>query len=266
MIGRFPSEAFILMSHLSQNEGSDKFMTGSGDREPISIKGTRMGVMVGISEENSFAESLNLLQLKMAESPQLFRNAHISLDLGWRELHHEELIMLGDFLTQEKLRLQGIISSSLATRKLAEEAGIKVIIGRLGLSEHYSRTSKKEQEEKKAPTPFLSEETLMLRKTVRSGQKIEFHGNVVVLGDVNAGAEIIATGDIIVLGALRGVAHAGSGGKESSLVIAFSLEPTQLRIGSHRAITATNRPAKKNYPLSARVEQGKITLAPPVFH
>jgi septum site-determining protein MinC len=207
-----------------------------------------------------------MLRQKMASNLQLFRNAPVSLDLGWRELLPDELSMLHEFLIQEHVRLQGIISSSLATRKLAEGAGIKVIIGRLGLSEHYSRTSKKGEEEKKSTPVPAGEETLMMRKTIRSGQRIEFKGNVVIQGDVNAGAEIIATGDIIVLGSLRGMAHAGSEGKKSSVVVAFSLEPTQLRIASLIAISNSTKQWKKNYPLTARVEEGKITLSPPAFH
>lgn len=70
--------------------------------------------------------------------------------------------------------------------------------------------------------------------TLRSGQKIESEHSVVVFGDVNSGAEVIAGGDIIVLGTLRGIAHAGAydetgGGR---VIFALSLQPTQLRIGS----------------------------------
>lgn len=75
--------------------------------------------------------------------------------------------------------------------------------------------------------------TLLIRRTLRSGQRVRFHGNVVVLGDVNPGAEITAGGDIIVMGWLRGMAHAGAKGDERALVSAFRLNPTQLRIGTY---------------------------------
>ncbi len=73
--------------------------------------------------------------------------------------------------------------------------------------------------------------TLLIRRTLRSGQRVRFYGNVVVLGDVNPGAEITAGGDIIVMGWLRGLAHAGSEGDGNAIVAAFRLNPTQLRIG-----------------------------------
>ncbi len=72
--------------------------------------------------------------------------------------------------------------------------------------------------------------TLLIRKTLRSGQHVRFYGNVVVLGDVNPGAEIKAGGDIVVMGWLRGLAHAGAEGNQEAVVAAFRLSPTQIRI------------------------------------
>ncbi len=77
------------------------------------------------------------------------------------------------------------------------------------------------------------EDTMLVQRTLRSGQTIEYTGNVVVLGDVNPGAEIIAGGHVVVMGALRGVVHAGAFGDNSATITAFLLEPTQLRIASH---------------------------------
>lgn len=72
--------------------------------------------------------------------------------------------------------------------------------------------------------------TLLIRRTLRSGQRVRFYGNVVVMGDVNPGAEITAGGDIVVMGWLRGLAHAGANGDQHAVVSAFRLNPTQLRI------------------------------------
>ena len=63
-----------------------------------------------------------------------------------------------------------------------------------------------------------------------------------VLGDVNPGAEIVAGGDIIIFGALRGIAHAGASGNEDSVVVALQLQPTQLRISQYIA-RAPEKPA-----------------------
>lgn len=87
---------------------------------------------------------------------------------------------------------------------------------------------------------FLSEEavnknksmdTILINRTIRSGQKIKYPANIVVIGDINPGAEVIAGGDILVIGKLRGVVHAGATGLDESQIIALKLQPTQLRIG-----------------------------------
>ncbi|MEG1536889.1 MAG: septum site-determining protein MinC [Clostridiales bacterium] len=75
--------------------------------------------------------------------------------------------------------------------------------------------------------------TLLVQRSLRSGQNINFDGNVVVLGDVNPGAEIIASGHILVMGALRGLVHAGATGEDAATITALTLSPTQLRIASH---------------------------------
>jgi septum site-determining protein MinC len=88
----------------------------------------------------------------------------------------------------------------------------------------------------KAFNPLLWDDpdARIVNMTLRSGQKVESDHSVIIRGDVNSGAEVIAGGDIIVLGTLRGIAHAGAfddtGGGRS--IVALSLQPTQLRIGS----------------------------------
>lgn len=73
-------------------------------------------------------------------------------------------------------------------------------------------------------------QALVVGKTLRSGQKITYEGSVVVIGDVNAGAQVIAGGDIIILGACRGLAHAGAHGDDTATITAGRILATQLRI------------------------------------
>lgn len=232
------------------------------DKEPVSFKVTRLGIIVSISEEGSFGDNLVALKEKVLSNTQFFRGSPLSLDLGWREITSDDLVLLAALLKEQRVQLQGIISSSLVTRKLAESQGIKAIIGRLGLSEHYSRKAKVDEipEHEKHAVP--QEETLMIRKTLRAGQKVIYQGNVVIQGDVNPGSEIIADGDIIVLGALRGIAHAGASGREDAAVIALVYEPMQLRIAHYISITGSSKLQKKKGALVARIEDGKIVLRP----
>ncbi len=66
--------------------------------------------------------------------------------------------------------------------------------------------------------------------TLRSGQNLHSDAHLVILGDVNPGAEITATGNVVVLGALRGIVHAGTSGDRKASVSALILNPTQIRI------------------------------------
>ena len=75
-------------------------------------------------------------------------------------------------------------------------------------------------------------ETKYVTNSIRSGQKEEYTGSIVICGDVNAGAEVIAGGNIVVLGALRGVAHAGANGNTKAIISANFIDVTQIRIAN----------------------------------
>ncbi len=105
------------------------------------------------------------------------------------------------------------------------------------------------------------EEVRFIRHTLRSGQVERFlEGNMIILGDVNPGAEVIATGDIIVLGVLRGVAHAGALGDTSSVIIALNLVPTQLRIGHYITRPPSGRQGARQKAEIARVSEQAIIV------
>jgi septum site-determining protein MinC len=109
-------------------------------------------------------------------------------------------------------------------------------------------------------TPKI-EEVRFIRHTLRCGQVERFlEGNMIVLGDVNPGAEVIATGDIIVLGVLRGVAHAGALGDASSVIIALNLVPTQLRIGHFITRPPSGRQHARQKAEIARVSEEAIIV------
>ena len=94
---------------------------------------------------------------------------------------------------------------------------------------------------------------MIVRSTCRSGVRIVSPSDCLILGDVNPGAEIIAMGDIVVFGSLRGVAHAGSGGNRSARIWALSIEPNQIRIADLVAV-----PPKGGKPTPRRFEIAEI--------
>ncbi len=102
--------------------------------------------------------------------------------------------------------------------------------------------------------------TLYHRGTLRGGQALHNLGNIVLIGDVNPGAELIASGDVVVFGSLRGVAHAGAQGDVSARVVALELAPTQLRIAT---MIATPEPgATAPGPQHAYILGERIAIVP----
>jgi len=102
--------------------------------------------------------------------------------------------------------------------------------------------------------------TLYHRGTLRGGQALHNLGNLVVIGDVNPGAELVASGDIVVFGALRGVAHAGAQGDRAARVIALELAPTQLRIAT--LIAVSDAGTKARGPEHASIVDERIVVVP----
>lgn len=103
-----------------------------------------------------------------------------------------------------------------------------------------------------------SSETKFHRGSLRSGNRIEYEGSLVILGDVNHGAEVIASDNIVVVGYLRGMAHAGAKGNKKAVIAAASIEAPQLRIANIvKEIEKEEIEERKTY---ASVEEEKIIL------
>lgn len=104
------------------------------------------------------------------------------------------------------------------------------------------------------------EQTILVQRTIRSGQRVFYPGNVVVLGDVNPGGEVIAGGNIIVMGTFRGIAHAGALGKGDAIVAALRLEPSQLRIAGYITRAPEGDYSMPFQPEIARVQDGIVII------
>lgn len=113
-----------------------------------------------------------------------------------------------------------------------------------------------------APTPTRpTGDALWVSGTLRSGQRVAHAGGVVVVGDVNPGAEVVAGGSVLVWGRLRGTVEAGlAEGGDDAVVCALDLAPTQLRIGDAIA-RAPEDPDRVPIPEIARLAAGRIVVA-----
>jgi septum site-determining protein MinC len=212
----------------------------------IQIKGLRDGLLVSL-DDAPWQEQRVALLTQVDAQPTFFQGARLALDVASQVLHVNELVDLRDQLSERGIYLWAVISESPTTEKTAQLLGLA------------TRISKPRPEEsRKFAVEDLGEETaLFLHRTLRSGTRIEFAGHVVILGDVNPGAEIVAEGNVMVWGRLRGMVHAGAKGNRSAMICALDLSPTQLRIAEE--VSAVLRPQGNPKPEVVRINpDGKL--------
>lgn len=212
----------------------------------IQIKGLRDGLLVSLDDapwENQRAA----LIAQVDAQPAFFQGARLALDVASQVLHVKELVDLRDQLSERGIFLWAVVSESPTTESTAQLLGLA------------TRISKPRPEEaRQFSVEDLGEETaLFLNRTLRSGTRIEFAGHVVVFGDVNPGAEVVAEGSVIIWGRLRGMVHAGSKGNKKAIIGALDLSPTQLRIAEE--VAAALNPQQNPKPEVVRINKdGKL--------
>lgn len=228
----------------------------------IAVKGWRNGLLLVLPAEGPWPEVITGLEGKLeeAKTKTFWQGAQTTLDLGDRPVSEPELEeLIGRLKGDYGLVPMAIVAAYAPTREGASKLGL-TIHEKLPSLEKTEKVEKAEQPE--APQ-FPPNNALYLRQTIRSGQRLQHDGHLVISGDVNAGAEIVAAGDIVVFGTLRGVAHAGSSGDEGARIIATNLRPTQIRIASliARSPDAGAPPLSKS-PEIASIKDGEIHISP----
>jgi septum site-determining protein MinC len=213
---------------------------------PIHIKGVRDGLLVSL-DDASWEQQFSALMSQVDAQPSFFQGARLAVDVATQVLRVNEMVELRDALSERGISLWAILSESPTTENTAQL---------LGLATRISRP--RPEEARQFSVDDLGEETAMfLSRTLRSGTRIEFAGHVVVLGDVNPGAEIIAEGNVVIWGRLRGMVHAGAKGNRTAVICALDLSPMQLRIADE--VSASLKPQGHPSPEMARInENGKL--------
>lgn len=219
--------------------------------ELISIKGIRDGLLATLSDGETWETISKALLARIDQSADFFKGAKLTLAVGPRAISAAELGRLREALSERNVGLAVVLTESAATHKAAQA---------LGMSIAPAATLHTPQADPEIDSEEAGEAAILVRRTIRSGRSVHHSGHVTVLGDVNAGAEIIAGGDIVVWGRLRGVAHAGANGNENALVCALDLSPTQLRIAGKIAISPARKGAPK--PEVAKIRDGQIVAEP----
>ena len=172
-------------------------------KQCISIQTKKNKVILKIDEEAEQKQIISDLKKKMVELKKLYKDDTTPIFITGKNLRKDNMKEIEEIIKKDIM-----VEINFDSAKTLGLHGIK-------------KTFSKE---------IATSETKFHRGSLRSGMKIEFEGSLVILGDVNAGAEVLAGENIVVLGILRGMAHAGANGNKEAIIAAASIESAQIRI------------------------------------
>ena len=198
----------------------------------ISINLRKDEIVIKLNESAAQEQIVEGLKKKLTELKKLYKDEKTPIRVTGKILKNKEID-----------EIQELIKS-----KIDVEIEFDSPKG-LGLS-NIKRTFEKE---------IAISETKFHRGSLRSGQRLETEGSLVILGDVNSGAEVIASDNIVVLGALRGLAHAGAKGNKQAIIAAGLFDAVQVRIANVvKEINRDEEPLHKQTYIS--IVEGKVII------
>ena len=198
----------------------------------VSINLRKDEIVIKLDENAEQEQLVTALKKKLTELKKLYKDEKTPIRVTGKVLKNKEIDEIQD-LIKEKID----VDIDFDTPKTLGLSGIK-------------RTFDKE---------IAMSETKFHRGSLRSGKKMEVEGSLVILGDVNSGAEVVASENIVVLGALRGLAHAGAKGNKQAVIAAGLFDAVQVRIANIvKEINRDEEPLHKQAYLS--VENDKILI------
>ena len=206
----------------------------------------RYGINLILDNNISFAELKKAVLDKFKESEKFFKNASIAISFEGRILSGEEELELLDLIAENtSIHVVCVVDHDELREQLYKEK----------IDSYYNNVADNTGE--------------FYKGTLRSGQVLKCDSSIVIIGDVNPGAKIIARGNIVIIGALKGNAYAGAAGDESCFVTALTMEPVQIKIGNVIGRSADKGPweAIRNRkrtmePQMAMVSDGNILIEP----
>lgn len=221
----------------------------------ITFKGVKDGVYLNI-KGSDLELIIKSLEKKLSKSLKFYKGVKF-LGVKGKDLSNEQILEIN-------LKLKYKYDFDISLDEIMEH--MKDIYRQEALREKEAAQKAQEEQELEEISDLVSEDIEEITKfvygTLRSGQEIEYHGNVVIIGDVNPGALIRSKGNIIVLGTLRGVAHAGFDGNTNSIVAAYNLLPSQLRIANLIVRAPDDEIAQYKLPEVAKICGGEVVIEP----
>ena len=211
----------------------------------VKLRGYRDGLHLIINPKVSLSEIEDAIHELLNNMNQPLAGASVHIDMNPSPLTSEDF----KYLEKHLMETYDVVVDGI---NISDEMGESPILAAPTMHSISQRLP--------AENTLDFDQAQVVRQTIRSGQTTSCpEGSAIIYGDVNPGGEVVAAGDIIVLGALRGNAHAGAHGRLSSVIIAMELVPLQLQIGS-----CVNRPPvgqkPRGYPEIARVGAEDIII------
>jgi len=214
----------------------------------IQIKGIREGLLITLGD-GPWEQMYQALIEHLDQQREFLKGARLALDVGNHMLKAAEMGLLRNQISERDVILWAVLSNSPTTERTAQTLGLE------------TRLSRSKPEPAAQDTRYQDgDPAILVHRTLRSGYSLQNSGHVIILGDVNPGAQIISGGDVIVWGHLRGMVHAGAGGNENAVICALDLAPTQLRIAGVIAITPQRR--GKPQPEMVKILNGQVVAEP----
>jgi septum site-determining protein MinC len=204
-------------------------------KAPVVIKGNKSGIRLVLDAEMPFEKLLEEVASKFENSAEFLGDAQVAISFEGRDLsEEEEAILLQCISEHSKLDVVCILDND----KKREEYFTQSLNERL--------------------MELNSNSGQFHVGNLRSGQVMEYETSIIILGDVNAGAQVISTGNVIVLGALNGTVYAGLSGRKNCFVVALKMNPMQIRIGDVIARSSDEKSDPPKEPQIAYLDNGNI--------
>lgn len=220
----------------------------------VVIKGNKHGIVVVLDDKTEINTLLGEIKEKFASSSKFFGSADMAISFEGRRLSSQEEVEILDIISEvTQLNIICVIDQN-------EENDVRFV----NAMKMQQQQQQQQQMQQQNVAPKEQSEVQFYKGTLRSGQVLEAESSIIVLGDVNPGGRIIAKGNVIVLGSLRGNVFAGANGNENAFVVALEMNPMQIKIGDviARSSDAETKRQKKNnvQPKIAFVDDGNIYI------
>lgn len=228
-------------------------------KSSVIIKGNKYGFQIVLNPTLPFEELLREVAEKFKESIRFFDfSQSIAVSFEGRDLTQGEQNLLVDTIVENSgLKINYIINGGKAVETEFAEA-----LSDVAEDEDMEKDTEDEaQPEVNFPENIIGKNGQFYRGTLRSGQKIEVDGSIVVLGDINPGAQIIAGGNVVVLGCLKGTVYAGYPQDRSAFVASLMMEPMQIQIGDCIARSPDQKAKKQKTGRKKNQKQLEAKLA-----